>query len=301
MTSSGLVLRSLIIASGLSLLQASGGSLLIFNSWRGRRAVHLPDDAQDPCRVYGSGVPGDQVQSDGTRTVNQTEWQQTLDDCYGARQGVAGHKTPTNIELIFPGTKWCGAGDIAAHVWDLGSHFQTDRCCREHDFCFDVIPPRTCKYGLCNNALFTKSHCECDDKFRRCLMNTKEPASISVGFMFFDVSALGCFQEANNFNGHVCRSLISPPRDAEEVTTEESKTEATAVTSEKATAANRWCFVASAPFKKFTASSPKEGDPQSNSRSFHVGDPVLRRLLATTVDQVKSIVRDVAMSAWKGY
>ena len=48
-------------------------------------------------------VPGDQVQSDGTRTVNQTEWQQTLDDCYGARQGVAGHKTPTNIELIFPG------------------------------------------------------------------------------------------------------------------------------------------------------------------------------------------------------
>jgi len=54
------------------------------------------------------------------------------------------------------GTKWCGAGDIAAHVWDLGTHHKTDRCCREHDFCFDVMPPRTCKYGLCNNSLFTK-------------------------------------------------------------------------------------------------------------------------------------------------
>ena len=54
------------------------------------------------------------------------------------------------------GTKWCGAGDIAAHIWDLGLHYQTDRCCREHDFCFDVMPPRTCKYGLCNNSLFTK-------------------------------------------------------------------------------------------------------------------------------------------------
>ena len=59
-----------------------------------------------------------------------------------------------------------------------------------------------------------RSHCECDDKFRRCLLNTREPASISVGLMFFDVGALGCFQEENGLNGHICRSYIryfSPP------------------------------------------------------------------------------------------
>ena len=32
--------------------------------------------------------------------------------------------------LIFPGTKWCGKGDIAEHYNDFGYHQETDKCCR---------------------------------------------------------------------------------------------------------------------------------------------------------------------------
>merc|ERR1711973_185341 len=308
MTSLNVLLQCLILGSQLSSLHGSldgagGGSLLIFNSWRGKRAVHLLNDPQDPCHIYGDGLLREKLQVGGsgwnatgidTRTVNQTEWLQVLNECYRKRLVVAGHKTPTSIELIFPGTKWCGAGDIAAHVWDLGTHHKTDRCCREHDFCFDVMPPRTCKYGLCNNSLFTKSHCECDDKFRRCLMNTREPASISVGLMFFDVGALGCFQEADGLNGHICRSYVSKLRDTEG-TAEELAMDATTPSSEKSLASSRWCFVSSRPFKVVEYGRPREDEPQADSRSFYAADPVLRRVLST-VNRVKSIVRDVARS-----
>lgn len=32
--------------------------------------------------------------------------------------------------LILPGTKWCGAGDIAEHYNDLGYYADVDKCCR---------------------------------------------------------------------------------------------------------------------------------------------------------------------------
>ena len=35
-----------------------------------------------------------------------------------------------NRILIMPGTKWCGAGDIAEHYHDLGYHRDADKCCR---------------------------------------------------------------------------------------------------------------------------------------------------------------------------
>ena len=35
-----------------------------------------------------------------------------------------------NRILIFPGTKWCGQGSVAEHIFDLGFHSEADRCCR---------------------------------------------------------------------------------------------------------------------------------------------------------------------------
>ena len=32
--------------------------------------------------------------------------------------------------MIFPGTKWCGAGDVADSYDDLGYHREADKCCR---------------------------------------------------------------------------------------------------------------------------------------------------------------------------
>ncbi|KAK0041512.1 Group 3 secretory phospholipase A2, partial [Biomphalaria pfeifferi] len=64
--------------------------------------------------------------------------------------------------MIFPGTKWCGDGDIAENKHDLGHHVELDKCCRRHDLCPLVIPRLSWKYGMFNYRLHTISHCKCD-------------------------------------------------------------------------------------------------------------------------------------------
>lgn len=54
------------------------------------------------------------------------------------------------------GTKWCGAGNISESYEDLGPEVETDRCCREHDYCPDSIEGFGSKHGLDNNSPFTK-------------------------------------------------------------------------------------------------------------------------------------------------
>lgn len=41
----------------------------------------------------------------------------------------------------------------------------------------------------------TRSDCECDLKFRECLQNTNETASIHIGVLFFTIFGLKCFRE----------------------------------------------------------------------------------------------------------
>ncbi|KAL3857949.1 hypothetical protein ACJMK2_012574, partial [Sinanodonta woodiana] len=55
-----------------------------------------------------------------------------------------------NNVLIFPGTKWCGKGDLAKCYDDLGPDQETDSCCRDHDCCPYIIPPFTSRYNLFN-------------------------------------------------------------------------------------------------------------------------------------------------------
>ncbi|CAB3365345.1 Hypothetical predicted protein [Cloeon dipterum] len=80
-------------------------------------------------------------------------------------------------QLIFPGTKWCGQGNIATSYADLGYYQETDMCCREHDYCPDFIPAGKTKYGLKNTAPYTRVHCACDAKFKKCLEKDNTDAS----------------------------------------------------------------------------------------------------------------------------
>ena len=64
---------------------------------------------------------------------------------------------------IFPGTKWCGFGNIADDVYDrLGEHVDTDACCRAHDNCRPILHPFSTRYHLRNPSIFPMLHCACD-------------------------------------------------------------------------------------------------------------------------------------------
>lgn len=95
--------------------------------------------------------------------------------------------------IIYPGTKWCGTGDIASNYDDLGEERATDMCCRAHDHCPDIIPAYQTKHGLKNEDMFTKLSCECDETFRKCLRATKTDSSDIVGFLYFDMLGTQCF------------------------------------------------------------------------------------------------------------
>ncbi|KAL0130529.1 hypothetical protein PUN28_002275 [Cardiocondyla obscurior] len=97
--------------------------------------------------------------------------------------------------LIFPGTKWCGSGNVADGPDDLGIFAMTDACCREHDNCKDVIEPMETKHGLVNSAFYTRLHCSCDERFYDCLHSTEELVSAKVGFLYFSVLDTKCFRE----------------------------------------------------------------------------------------------------------
>lgn len=57
--------------------------------------------------------------------------------------------------IIFPGTKWCGPGNIAPNYDDLGSLEDTDKCCRAHDHCDNIAAGKS-RDGLRNDTPYTK-------------------------------------------------------------------------------------------------------------------------------------------------
>lgn len=98
--------------------------------------------------------------------------------------------------FIYPNTKWCGPGNIAVDYDDLGSYSLEDECCRAHDHCPDQMQPGHCLYGLCNNSPFTRSHCDCDARFRRCLQSLNTDTANTLGALFFNVAQVTCFAES---------------------------------------------------------------------------------------------------------
>ncbi|CAJ1070059.1 group 3 secretory phospholipase A2 [Xyrichtys novacula] len=96
--------------------------------------------------------------------------------------------------FIVPGTLWCGSGNKAPSYSDLGVFADTDSCCREHDQCKDTILSFHSKFGIFNSNIFTMSHCDCDNKFRRCLMEANDSISDVVGYTFFNLLKMHCFE-----------------------------------------------------------------------------------------------------------
>ncbi|XP_067639161.1 uncharacterized protein [Eurosta solidaginis] len=99
---------------------------------------------------------------------------------------------------IIPGTKWCGTGDIAQTYSDLGTEFEMDRCCRQHDLCPVKIRAYQNKYDLMNDSLYTKSHCICDDMLYSCLKKTNTPAAQVMGSIYFNLVQVPCLAGSND-------------------------------------------------------------------------------------------------------
>ncbi|XP_067134511.1 phospholipase A2-like [Centruroides vittatus] len=164
------------------------------------------------CYLYGDSFIIEQmldsVPSNLTRTVSEEELKQQVDNCTSLllnnlQKGFY-HvlKTPfDNIRkffrrfLIFPGTKWCGAGNIADDYEDLGSSREADKCCRVHDHCNVSISGFGEDYQLKNKDFYTKSHCDCDDTFYSCLSHANTSTSKTVGNTFFNYLQIECFKE----------------------------------------------------------------------------------------------------------
>ncbi|XP_053623230.1 uncharacterized protein LOC128682516 isoform X2 [Plodia interpunctella] len=95
--------------------------------------------------------------------------------------------------FIVPGTKWCGAGQLAEQYHELGADRTEDRCCRTHDNCRVNIGGFKRRFGYFNFRPFTISHCRCDRRFRACLKLADTSVSNMVGKLFFNIVQTKCF------------------------------------------------------------------------------------------------------------
>ncbi|XP_022697532.1 uncharacterized protein LOC111265270 [Varroa jacobsoni] len=127
--------------------------------------------------------------------------------CRALVQTTKGPSLPLNVHQflfwnqvwngIFPGTKWCGSGDMAGGYHDLGADVALDRCCRAHDHCPVKLKAFRRGHGLVNFSLYTKSHCACDNDFRNCLMDSQSHSASAIGNMYFNVLRVPCLQEVD--------------------------------------------------------------------------------------------------------
>lgn len=110
------------------------------------------------------------------------------------------YQRPSNDSLhslaIFPGTKWCGAGNVAMDDYDLGEARNSDMCCRDHDRSKDAIAAFREKYGIKNRQFYTMTNCAEDRKLFNCFLKVGSFTSVSLGTTFFDILKTRCFEYA---------------------------------------------------------------------------------------------------------
>ncbi|XP_037278658.2 uncharacterized protein LOC119171891 [Rhipicephalus microplus] len=140
------------------------------------------------------------IPSEYVTDVSVEEMNQFIDKCADRDTSQEGSSLLDSLGdafqslVIFPGTKWCGAGDVAKNYDDLGKASDTDRCCREHDHSPDNIPAFGTKHNITNYLPYTMTECTYDKQFFNCLQNVSSLASVTVGVLFFDVLKTKCFE-----------------------------------------------------------------------------------------------------------
>ncbi|XP_076331620.1 uncharacterized protein LOC143236865 isoform X2 [Tachypleus tridentatus] len=103
---------------------------------------------------------------------------------------------------ILPGTRWCGTGNVAKQYEDLGRYSNVDTCCRAHDYCPIKVKGLRTGYSIFNWSFYTKSHCDCDRQFLKCLKSNRSRVADLMGNFFFNVLKVKCLRE----DTRVCRS-----------------------------------------------------------------------------------------------
>ncbi|XP_076294375.1 phospholipase A2 phaiodactylipin isoform X1 [Lasioglossum baleicum] len=191
--------------------RASGSSVLVADMAMSKM-VELKTDAPF-CALYTDrGVIQKMVLNADPKKVRQMSNNLVADleeTCKESRD--KGKNQPAGGGLIYPGTKWCGPGTLASSYDELGHHAAEDACCREHDQCPVTLGPHECIHGICNNSPFTRSHCDCDAKFRRCLQNLNSEVANTLGALFFNVIQVTCFKERRPCSQWQSGNTISCP------------------------------------------------------------------------------------------
>lgn len=102
-----------------------------------------------------------------------------------------------NIGRFVPGTLWCGPGDRAGSYWNLGSKAELDSCCREHDHCPVRLAGQEQAYGEVNSRDYTVSWCQCDQRFKQCLIETQSDIGGKV-WSVFEFFQAGCLEAVSS-------------------------------------------------------------------------------------------------------
>lgn len=103
--------------------------------------------------------------------------------------------------IIYPGTKWCGTGNVAEGLDDLGSLREVDACCRDHDLCPEDLEPGQTRHNITNDSPFTMTHCDCNKSFRTCLKNVGSGEAKEVGSAYFSTGLFQCYRLAKPVKG----------------------------------------------------------------------------------------------------
>ncbi|CAH0777132.1 unnamed protein product [Bemisia tabaci] len=186
----------------MTLVQSSVANILMVNSDQSKVVELSPMNPK--CKLYTRT-------SDVERMLEIVDphFVHPMDDnaLHDAMTACQNLKGPAHM-FIYPGTKWCGPGNIASSYEDIGKYAAEDKCCRDHDLCPEDMPSGKCIDGVCNRSPFTRSSCKCDADFKKCLRHVNTPTANTLGTIFFNVAKVMCFQRNCTEDGK-CKTTFS--------------------------------------------------------------------------------------------